>query len=60
MYQLIIQVFQGVFFASGSDVALLVPISLDESVHAGDQDVASDVEFPLIVEEGVLHILLDD
>lgn len=60
MYQFIVQVFQGVLFAGGSDVALLVPVSLDESVDAGDQDVASDVKFALVVEEGVLHVLLDD
>lgn len=36
MDQFIIQVFQGVFFASGSDVALLIPVSFYETVYAGD------------------------
>lgn len=60
MDQFIIQVFQSVFLTCGSDVALLVPISLDQSVDAGDQDVASDIEFSFVVEEGVLHVFLDD
>lgn len=60
VYQFIIQIFKGVLFAGGSDVTLLVPISFDDSIDAGDQDVASDVEFSLVVKKRVLHVFLDD
>jgi hypothetical protein len=45
------QVVQVILLTTGPDVALLVPISSDVAVAAGDQQVVPDVEFAPTVEE---------
>lgn len=58
--QFVIQVFQVVLLAGGSHVTLLVPVSFDAPVDAGDQHIASNIKFPFVVKERTLHILLHD
>jgi hypothetical protein len=44
----------------GADVALFVPIGPRHSVEVGDEQVVSDVEFAVIVEEGSVDVHLHD
>ena len=53
-------VLQRVLVRCRSDVALPVPVALDESVHAGHHDVVAQVEFAFEVEEGTFDVGLDD
>jgi hypothetical protein len=59
MYKLILQIFEAKLLTGCADVPLLVPIPLHDAVDTGDQDVAADVEFALVVEEGRLEVALD-
>lgn len=59
VHVLVLEVFEGVFFAGGAHVALFVPVPLDDAVDSCYQDVTADVELPLVVEERRLHILLN-
>ena len=59
VYQLILQILQGINLAGGSHVALLIPVALHAAVYAGDQHVATHVEFALVVEIRVLDVFLD-
>lgn len=60
MNQFVVQIFQSVFLACGSNIALLIPVPFDAPVDACNQDIASNIEFPLVVEKRIFHILLDD
>lgn len=59
MDEFVLNVFETVLFACGSDITLLIPVAFDDAVDCGDEDVAADVELALVVEEWVLHVLLD-
>ena len=55
----ILQMLQTKFLTRRSDVPLLIPISLHYSIYTRYQDIASDVEFPLVVKKWVLEVFLD-
>lgn len=42
-----------------SNVALFVPISLKHAINTCEQDVMSNVEFAVVVEEGLVYVGLD-
>lgn len=44
----------------GTDIAVFIPITLDDSLGASHHDVVSEVEFAFEVEEGTLDVGLDD
>ena len=60
MNHLVGDVLGGVVLGGGPQVALLVPIGLDEPVHGGHEHVAPDVEFPFVEEHGLVDVELDD
>lgn len=53
------EVLSGVLLRGRAYVALLVPIRLQYAIHTRHQHVATDVEFPLVVQERVVYIFLD-
>lgn len=50
MDEAILQVFQSEFLARSADIPLFVPVGLYDVVDGCDYDVATDVEFTLVVE----------
>ena len=59
MYEFIIQILQAELFARSSYISFFIPVSFQDSVYSRYQDVASDIEFTLAVEERILEVLLD-
>lgn len=60
MDEFILQIFQSELFACCANVALLVPISLQNTIDCGQQHIATKIKFSSIVQERVLEIFLDD
>lgn len=60
MNKFVIDVLEGVLLTGCPQVAVLVPVTLEIAVNAGEQDKHADVEFPLVVKIGVFHVFLDD
>ena len=56
----IIQIFESVLFAGGPGIPVLIPVSLHASIDTSYQHKHPDIEFPLVVEKRVLHVLLDN
>jgi len=46
--------------AARAEVALVVPVTLQVSVHGGQQGVAPNIKLPPLVEEGLFNVLLYD
>jgi hypothetical protein len=46
--------------ATRSNIAFLIPVTLDFVVEPNQEHVASDVEFASIVQKGPVNIFLDD
>lgn len=45
---------------SCSDIAFLIPVSLEDSVELADHHIVADVKFPLFVKERSVDVELDD
>lgn len=60
MDQFIIQILQSILFARCTHIPLLIPISFNETINASDEDVTTNIEFALIVQERILHVFLYD
>ena len=59
MNKLVLNVLQTVLFAGSPNVPIFVPVSLNDSIYCGDQNVASNIEFSLIVQKRIFHIFLN-
>lgn len=55
----LVHVLNVVFFATGANVPLTVPVAPNEAVVGGDEEVVPNVEFPAVVEKR-LYVLLHD
>lgn len=60
MHEQVVALFEGERRGGGPDVALGVPVSLEDAVEASDEHVVSDVEFPALVQQRLLYVLLED
>lgn len=55
-----VHVVEGELFRGCAYVAIIVPICFEVAMDGGDEHVAANVKFPVLVEEWVPDILLDD
>ena len=53
-------VVESIFGGGGAYVSSFEPVSFKSSVYYCPQHVVADVEFPTVVEEGLLDVLLHD
>lgn len=60
MREQIFGVLDVVLTRSGSDVAICVPVTLHFAVVAADCHVVTDIELPLLVQQRLLDVFLDD
>lgn len=55
----VIEVLELEGFTACADVALFIPIAFEDAVDAREEDVVPDVEFAIVVEEGLVYVGLD-
>ena len=60
MDQLVSHVVEGVLTTTGTDVAVLVAVPFQTAVDAREKAKAPEIELPLVHEERVVDILLND
>jgi len=48
------------FIRACADVPFRVPVCPKDPVYAGDKHVSADIELPILIKEGFIHVLLDD
>lgn len=41
------------------DISLFIPVSFENSIYACEEDVMADVEFAIVVKEGLIYVGLD-
>jgi hypothetical protein len=58
MYHPIAHVVEVVLFRGGPNVAVVVPVPLETAVDCRDQDIAADVEFPVVDQKAVFDVFL--
>ena len=56
----ICRILQVVFAAASSQISVGVPVSLEIAIHCCRQEVATDVELPILVKQRLLNVLLYD
>ena len=60
MNQSVLHVLNCVLFAGRPQVAILIEVALQISVNRSGDRVESYIELPILVEQGLLAVLLDD
>lgn len=46
-------------FTACANVTLFIPVSFENSIYACEEDVMADVEFAIVVKEGLIYVGLD-
>jgi hypothetical protein len=60
MYQQVVHIFQGIFNRRGANITIAIPVSLENAIDSSDKDVASDITLPVLDQQAVLYIALDN
>ena len=60
MHKLVVQILNIVDLACRSHISIFVPVSLDDSIDAGQHHEVPDVELAVVVEERLVDVGLDD
>lgn len=55
----VIDVLELEWFTACANIALFVPISFENSIYACEENVMADIEFAIVIEEGLIYIGLD-
>lgn len=59
MNKLVLYILEAVLLTCRPYIPLVVPVAFHDAIYSGDKDVASYVKLTLVVQERVLHVLLD-
>ena len=53
-------IFQSEFFATGSEVAISIPISLQITIDCTHQSKTTDIKLSVFIEKWLFNVLLND
>lgn len=55
----VVNVLELEWFTACPDISLFIPVSFENSIYACEEDVMADVEFAIVVKEGLIYVGLD-